>query len=175
MLGQKLLQKGERALHFEKLQEIPFCQKTDWCPVFFAKKKHWSENDMLENDIVSEIRGNLFQPSKKTLKQIHSSKLYLCVSINKVEARWPGELQLELQQWERKAAGRDRDPFQFPWAFTMLIHPPFLNTNIYQEHWFITSTDNIYQFDKLAIHWHHDAIDHPSDIKPLKYSSLWHF
>ena len=80
MLGQKLLQKCERALHFEKLQEIPFCQKTAWCPVFFAKKKHWSENDMLENDGVSENQSNLFQLSKKNLKQIHTSKLYLCVS-----------------------------------------------------------------------------------------------
>ena len=65
MLGQKLLQKGERALHFEKLQEIPFCQKTAWCPVFFAKKKHWSENDMLENDGVSENRSNFFPTLKK--------------------------------------------------------------------------------------------------------------
>ena len=156
---------------FWKAAGNPFLSKNRLVSSFFAKKKHWIENDMLENDGVSENQSNLFQLPKKTLRQIHTSKLYLCVSINKVEARWPGELQLELQQWERKAAGRDRDPFQFPWAFTMLIHPPFLNTNIYQEHWFITSTDNIYQFDKLAIHWHHDAIDHPSDIKPLKYSS----
>ena len=42
---------------------------------------------MLENDDVSENQSNLFQLSKKTLKQIHTSKLYLCVSINKVEAR----------------------------------------------------------------------------------------
>ena len=63
------------------------------------KKKYWSEIDLLENDGVSENQSNLFQLSKKKLKQIHTSKLYLCVSINKVEARWPGELQLELQQW----------------------------------------------------------------------------
>ena len=123
---------------FWKAAGNPFLSKNRLVSSFFAKKKHWSENDMLENDGVSENQSNLFQLSKKNLKQIHTSKLYLCVSINKVEARWPGELQLELQQWERKAAGRDRDPFQFPSAFTMLIHPPLLYSNINQVHWFIT-------------------------------------
>ena len=40
MLGQKLLQKCERALHFEKLQEIPFCQKKKQTGVqFFCEKE----------------------------------------------------------------------------------------------------------------------------------------
>ena len=129
----------------------------------------FGKNSQIISFFFFESVPNLFQLSKKTLRQIHTSKLYLCVSINKVEARWPGELQLELQQWERKAAGRDRDPFQFPWAFITVIHPPLLYSNINQVHWFSTRVLTQWTWQ----HWLFWQINYSLTLRRY-WPSIWH-
>ena len=47
----------------------------------------FGKNSQIISFFFFESVPNLFQLSKKTLRQIDTSKLYLCVSINKVEAR----------------------------------------------------------------------------------------